>query len=497
MQLSRKSLPSISNKNIIKPTENLFDLPEKIVQFGTGVLLRGLCDYYVDRANRNGKFNGRIVVVKSTSSGGTDEFRKQDNLYTVCVRGLANGKEVNENIINSAISRVLSAADEWNEILLLAEQPNIRIIISNTTEVGLQLVKESIFLEPPASYPAKLLAFLYQRFRHFGKGEKGKIIVIPTELIPSNGNVLRTIIEELAHHNGLENDFKKYLNSSVSFCNSLVDRIVTKDPGKKMLDEIHQQLGYHDDLLTMCEDYHLWAIEGDEHIKSVLTFTGESSGAFVKPDIELYKSLKLHLLNGTHTLSAPLAFLSGFKTVKQAMMDEKFRNYAERLMMEDISPGIPYHIEETEKKLFGSKVLDRFSNPFLEHQWINITLQHTMKMKMRNLPVLKQYHQRLQTVPERMAVGFAAYILFMKPVKEENGVYYGARDGESYRINDDKAMYFAKIWQDHHDAESVVKEVLSNVDLWNYDLSTFAAFADAVENNLKAMLENGAKAIIN
>jgi tagaturonate reductase len=58
-------------------------LPDKVLQFGTGVLLRGLCDYFIDKANRRRIFNGRVVVVKSTSGGDANAYDKQDNLYTL------------------------------------------------------------------------------------------------------------------------------------------------------------------------------------------------------------------------------------------------------------------------------------------------------------------------------------------------------------------------------------------------------------------------------
>jgi tagaturonate reductase len=133
MILSRYNLKNISAQDVVTPAESVFDLPEKVLQFGTGVLLRGLPDYFIDKANRQGVFNGRIVVVKSTDSGDSSAFDKQDGLYTLCVRGLEDGKKIEENIINSSISRVLSAKSEWGEILQCAHNPNMQIIISNTT----------------------------------------------------------------------------------------------------------------------------------------------------------------------------------------------------------------------------------------------------------------------------------------------------------------------------------------------------------------------------
>src|SRR6202012_2308503 len=207
MQLSKANLAAIRNDGITKPADSIFSLPEKVLQFGTGVLLRGLPDYFIDKANRQGLFNGRVVVVKSTDSGDAGAFDRQDALYTLCVRGIDGGQKVEENIICSAISRVLSARDQWQEILALARNPAMQIVISNTTEVGIQLVDDDIRRLPPASFPGKLLAFLYERYKAF-KGSPGSgMVIVPTELIVDNGKKLAGIVKELIKMNGLEADF--------------------------------------------------------------------------------------------------------------------------------------------------------------------------------------------------------------------------------------------------------------------------------------------------
>ena len=213
MQLSKKNLKAIGPKNdLVIPDENLFALPEKVLQFGTGVLLRGLPDYFIDKANRQNIFNGRIVVIKSTASGGADAFDQQDGLYTLCVRGIEDGNTIEENIIHSAISRVLSAATQWEEILKCAANPDIQVIISNTTEVGIVLdADDDLQASPPRSFPAKLLAFLYKRYRVFNGDPSKGMVIIPTELITDNGAKLEAIIEELAHQNNLEYAFMDWL----------------------------------------------------------------------------------------------------------------------------------------------------------------------------------------------------------------------------------------------------------------------------------------------
>src|SRR6185312_12383743 len=272
MNLSGYTLKNIPPGKVIVPDQEIFDLPEKVLQFGTGMLLRGLPDYFIDKANRIGIFNGRVVAVKTTSVGDTAVFNKQDSLYTLCVRGIKDGQKVEENIINSAISRVLDAQQEWERVLECAHNQNLQVVISNTTETGIRLVNDDISRHPPQSFPGKLLAFLFERFKAFNRSEYSGLVIVPTELIPDNGSKLESIVLELAHLNGMEDAFIDWLERCNHFCNSLVDRIVTGIPVEPLKNATEDELGYKDQLITFCEAYRLWAIEGDQHTKKVLSF---------------------------------------------------------------------------------------------------------------------------------------------------------------------------------------------------------------------------------
>ena len=302
----------ILSKQTLQLLHNTIDdsiLPEKVLQFGTGVLLRALPDFFIDKANKQNIFNGRIVVVKSTTHGNTDSFSIQDNLYTICVKGIEKEKVIDETYINESIGRVLSAAGEWQEILECAKSDQLEIIISNTTEVGLTLLpNDDVYAKPPASFPGKLLAFLYNRFLFF-KGDKQRgLIIIPTELIPDNANKLKGILLTLSKQNKLSEEFIEWMMNSNHFCNSLVDRIVPgklNSADKKIAEE---KTGYQDELMIMAEPYRLWAIEtGNETVKKKLSFSLCDEGVIIATDISKFRELKLRLLNGTHTLSCGLA----------------------------------------------------------------------------------------------------------------------------------------------------------------------------------------------
>ncbi|MBD2715222.1 tagaturonate reductase [Microvirga sp. STR05] len=481
--------------SVALPQPAHFQLPEKVLQFGTGVLLRGLPDYLIDKANRQGIFNGRIVVVKSTDGGDIDAFRRQDGLYTLSIRGIEAGREVEEIVVCSAISRVLSAKSQWDEIMACAANPELQVVISNTTEVGIQLTSDDICQSPPQSFPGKLLAFLLARYQAFeGAKDKG-LVIVPTELIPDNGTKLEGILLELAHRNALEVDFIDWLESANQVCNSLVDRIVPGRPDAATQAALASQLGYQDDLLTMSEVYTLWAIEGDERVKQILSFEQADAGVIVQPDINLFRELKLRLLNGTHTLSCALAFLAGFPTVREAMEDENMAGFIQHLMLTDLLPGIPYAVDEAVGQRFGMQVLDRFRNPAIEHRWLSISMNYTMKMQMRNVATLLHYYKQQQAVPHYMALGFAAYLLFMRGTHQQGDVWYGEALGGQYPIQDEKAGYFAELWNRLEPA-ALVRTVLHNQNLWGHDLSALPGFADSVSRYLENMLEYGVHATL-
>jgi tagaturonate reductase len=482
MILSQKNLDLIPKENLIVPRESSFELPEKVLQFGTGVLLRGLPDFFIDKANRLGLFNGRVAVVKSTK-GATTEFEAQDSLYTLCVRGLENGQPVSENIISSSISRVISADQNWDVILSIAASEDLQIIVSNTTEVGIQLVNERINQNPPLSFPAKVLAVLYHRFKIFKGAKDSGLVIIATELIPDNGKKLESIVMELAKFNQLEADFMNWLQEENRFCNSLVDRIVPGKPDAATLANLEEELGYTDHLLAMTEPYRLWAIEGDEKVAAVLSFAKADTGVIIANDIEVYRELKVRLLNGTHTLSSGIAFLSGIDTVKNAMTDELIKTYIEGVMATEIGPAIPYSVTKEQTSTFAATVKDRFANPSIEHLWINITFQYTMKMKIRILPLLLNYYKLFNTVPEQISFGFAAYLTFMQVNRKEGDKFYGNYNHIDYLITDDSAAYF--------NGKTDVASILNDVAFWGTDLSLLEGFVPTVEEKYKAIAKDG------
>jgi tagaturonate reductase len=483
MILNKLNLKSIDKNKVTLPDTSVFNLPEKVLQFGTGVLLRGLPDYFIDKANRKGIFNGRVVIVKSTDHGTTKDFDEQDSLYIISIKGVENGEVVEQNIVSAAISRVLTASKQWEEILKIGASEELEIVISNTTEVGIHLVEDDVYAKPPVSYPGKLLALLFHRYKKFNGAKDRGLVIVPTELIVDNGAKLLEIVVMLAKQSNLSNAFIAWIKNHNYFCNSLVDCIVPGKPDAEQINSLQTELGFEDNLIISSEVYRLWAIEGDRKISEKLTFARADKRVVITPDINLHRELKLRLLNGTHTLSCGLAYLAGFDNVKSAMDDDSTVSFISNLMRNEIAKAIPYKVTQEQTDAFSYKVLDRFRNPYINHQWLSITANFTSKLKMRVVPILLKYQETFNSAPNLMALGFAAYIRFMKPESQKGNDYYGSFEGKQYLINDTKADHLADLWKKNQ-IDKIAEAVLSDTLLWGEKLSDITGFTKAVSQFL-------------
>jgi len=363
------------------------ELPETILQFGAGRFLRAFADFFIHQANEQGQTVGRIVVVQSTGDERAGSLNRQSGRYHIVIRGLADGTVVDRVEESRSISRALVASSQWSEVLAVARSPALRVILSNTTEVGYTLLPDDTpDSDPPRSFPAKLLLVLKERFE---SGLPG-VTIIPCELREHNAEVLRDLLLKQAGAWSLPDDFMKWLQGKCDWLNTLVDRIVTGPP------KDHALLA-QDALLSTCEPYALWAIQqkvGREPFlrHPAVTWT---------PDVQSYFLRKVRLLNGGHTALLIRSGLNRFKTVKEAISDPELGNWLERLLFEEIVPTLEGRVEKP--VLFARQVLERFRNPFLEHKLTDIANYHEEKVKVRLIPTLEEFKAKFQRTPALLA----------------------------------------------------------------------------------------------
>jgi tagaturonate reductase len=468
------------------------DLPERVLQFGTGMLLRALAATAVDAANRAGRFNGRIVVVQSTPQGVAQVMNAQDGLFTLVERGLENGAKVDRTHLVGSISRALVADDEWSEVRSLVARPELQIIVSNVTEAGFRR---------DAAYPARLLDLLRARFAALPDGPP--LFVIPTELVPDNGVRLAEMIQNLA--GDTDRAFRSWLGRGVRFCSSLVDRITTA-PSAETRARLEARLGYSDSLLTLTEPYSLWAIAADPAELATVFPIDAPPGVVFTPHITFYGQRKLRLLNGAHTAMAPLAILSGVATVRESMEHPRLGAFLYRLLFDEIVPGSGLPVDEA--RAFARSVVDRFRNPWLEHGWHVIATNQTPKLRLRVLPSVLGFTASCRRVPQGLALACAASLRYSRcteqlSASEGRGWWRGA----SYPIQDvDLARLNGHWWavDPEHAAgpvpgdtlQQLAARALGDMGLWGTSFTDTPDFVTAVATALCRLEEAGVEGAI-
>lgn len=470
-------------------------LPERIVQFGEGNFLRGFFDWMIHQLNKSGRFNGRVVAVQPTPHGKVvPKINAQDGLYTVVLRGIDNGRTVDHREIVASISRGINPYESWEEVLKLAENPEIQIVVSNTTEAGLTYAREAIFSDrAPLSYPGKLTAFLYRRYRAMGGAPEAGMIIIPCELVENNGERLKEIVLRIAGDHRLERGFREWLERHNEFCNTLVDRIVTGYP-EETIDQFRRSLGYEDALLTVGEPYHLFAIDGGRRVADLLPF--DQVGLNVHwGDVRPFRELKVRILNGAHTMMFAAAYLSGKNTVLEAMRDSLFYRYVRRGIYEEILPVL--RMEEEQKRNFADKVVERFLNPYIRHALVDIGLNAVLKYRERLLPTLLAWVERKGRLPEVVTFSLASLIAYYRGERVEGTHLIGRRGEEEYAVRDDAATlrFFRDTWAGWDGTQGGLRRlagtILGKASLWGRDLTTVGGLQERVAEHLQEIIQRG------
>lgn len=416
--------------------------PEKIIQFGEGGFLRGFVDWIVQITNENSDFNGSVAVVQPIEQGMCDMLQAQDCVYTHVMRGLKDGVPTVDKKIIDCISRTVKPYDNYEKYLELADNPDFKIIVSNTTESGIAYREgEALADSPHISFPAKVTALLYRRFKNGLDG----FLFLPCELIDKNGETLKSIIIKYALDWNLGDEFINWVEANNIFCNTLVDRIVTGYPKDEKI-----ELGYEDNMLNTSEIFHLWVIEGPkDKVLSYIPFHKAGLNIVFTDDLPRYRTRKVRILNGAHTSMIPYAMLLGLETVKNCMDDKTVSEFINKCVFDEIVPTLD--LPEEELIQYANDVFERFNNPYIRHYCASISLNSVSKFKVRVLPSVLEYINRFGKKPENLMMSFAYLIKFYK-------------DGTP---TDDQAVIdFIK--------GADIKQILANVDFWDTDLSYLA-----------------------
>lgn len=470
--------------------------PEKILQFGEGNFLRAFSDWMINSANKNGQYKGSIVVCQPIEEGLGDLLNQQEGIYTLAMRGIEDG-QVDEKIETiTSISRCINPYKDYDSLLTLAKSEDLEVVISNTTEAGIAYHEgDKITDTPPISFPAKVTALLFERFKAFqGDLNKG-LLFIPVELIDNNGSMLKKIILQYASEWNLGEDFINWIEKANKFTNTLVDRIVTGYP-KDQIDYFEEKLNYKDPLIVTSELFNLWVIEGKKEWADILPVHKSEGNVIWTENVTPYKERKVRILNGGHTSTVLAAYLAGHDFVGDFMNDEIFKGFLNKIIFDEVIPTLNQPKEELES--FADSVGDRFANPYIKHKLLDISLNSCSKFSVRCLPSLLEYAKKKASLPKALSFSFAAFIKFYEG-KMIDGKYIGTRsDGTSYEIKDDKEVisFFYETWQSS-DISYIVNKVLSNTSLWSGEnLTTIKGLKDQITYYLEKIQKETIHTII-
>ena len=408
---------------------------ERVIQFGEGGFLRGFVDWMLQKINENSDFDGSVVVVQPIEQGMCDMLSAQNCVYTHVCRGV----EGVDTTVVDVISRCVKPYEDFAAYLALAEQPEMRFVVSNTTESGIVFsADDKITDAPPKTFPAKVTLLLKKRY-DLGLGG---FIFLPCELINRNGDNLKKCVLQYADLWNLGDGFKAWVENENVFTNTLVDRINTGYPRGEDLG-----LGYEDNMANTSEFFHLWVIETAFDLDSEMPFSKTDLNVIITPDkLEMYRTRKVRILNGAHTSLVPYAMLSGLDTVKSCLDDETMSNHLKKCVFDEIIPTLD--LPRDELLSYANSVVERFSNPYIKHYLSAIALNSVSKFKVRVLPSILEYINRYGKMPETLLFSFAKLIDFYKTDMTNDDA-----DVVEFMKNNDTAA------------------ILANESLWGQDLS--------------------------
>lgn len=461
--------------------------PTRILQFGEGNFLRAFADWMIQKMNRKIGFNAGVNVVQPLASGMVEMLNKQDGLYHVYLKGMKNGEAVKEYELIQCLNRGINPYKQFNTYREAILSPELRFVISNTTEAGIAWDEnDRLEMQPQNSFPGKVTALLYERFKTFnGAAHKG-LIFFCCELIDRNGDMLRKYVLRHAANWQLGEAFETWVKNACAFCNTLVDRIVPGFP-REDIGKIQTELGWEDNLVVVGEYFHFWVIEAPEWVQK--EFPAASAGLQVKfvSDMTRYREQKVRVLNGAHTGSFAVSLLYGIETVRESIENLEVGRFIKEMVYEEVLKGL--NGDETELKAFATKILERFYNPYIRHMWTSIALNALSKWETRCLPTLTDYLANTGELPRKIVFSLAALIAY----------YKGETDGQNYPVSDDQIHldFFRKLWeQTDNRPESLYRlteKILGNTQIWKKDLNNIEGLTEAVSSYLFLIRQVGIK----
>ena len=473
----------------IKTTNSLYE-PEKvdvgIVHIGLGAFHRAHQAVYIEKnlnRNQGGDWGICAVNIRSNSQL-VDELKANGCRYHIAEYQDSQNVELRE--IN-AIRDALFAGTDKEPLFEKLVSPKTKIVTLTVTEKGYYLAPADKTLRQddpsiqndiqtpasPKTAPGILVEALYRR------KESGlpPFTILSCDNMPNNGSLTRRAVCELAAHRSAE--FAQWIEDNVAFPSSMVDRIVPA-MSEASRERLQKELDCHDQNAVMCEAFSQWVVE-DNFPQGRPDW--EHDGVQMVKDVHPFETMKLRLLNGSHSMLAYVGLAAKYKTVAQAVADEKFANLICHYMSFEAAPTLDLP-ENVQVQTYIDSLVSRFANDSLQHQLSQIAMDGSQKIPQR---WLNGAEERLANDVKQgdlnaTALGVAAWLFYVRGEDLE---------GNQYKVDDPMAQTLSELHGRCADPESLVREALKLNDIFSTTLSQSEIFSRAVLNAYQTIISSG------
>ena len=446
------------------------------LHFGPGAFHRAHQAYYADRLlERDPRW--AISAVALHSGAVRDALAPQNNLY--CLAELAAAAPLR---VIGALHEILVAPSERPAVYARLEAPETQLVTLTVTEKGYCLGADGQldFAHPEIAHDLRadgavrsVIGFLTEGLRRRHARGVAPFVVVSCDNLPDNGATLRAAVTAFAAQR--DPALARWIEHEVSFPRTMVDSI-TPATDADLIARVAAECGLDDAWPVQREQFTQWVIED---VPAVRVADWAAVGVTLAPDVSVYDRAKLRVVNGAHSMLAYLGLLRGHTTVAEAMRDRPLAHCVERLLREDVAPGLCASGSFDVEAYIGA-TLDRFRSPRVRHQLAQIAWDGSKKLPVRLLPSVAEAMAAGRPFAH-LALALAAWMRFVVGRARADG---GLTDPQAERL-----LALGRVCTDQ--AEHDVEGFLALAEIFPPHLARAALFRSAVVRAYRELGANG------
>lgn len=419
---------------VARPRYDRSALAPGIVHLGVGAFMRAHLAVATEAAlQADDDRRWGIVGVSLRHPDTRDAIGPQHGLYTLALRD----RQARTLQVIGCLLRVLVAPEDPAAVLAAIADPATRIVSLTVTEKGYCRDPASgalRFDDPDIAHdlahpeaPRSAIGFIVHGLARRRASGLGPVTLLSLDNLAANGDALARLVGAFAQR--IDPALADWIITRCTAPNSMVDRIVprTTDADRQA---VAADLGCDDAWPVLAEPFFDWAVE-DRFAAGRPAW--ERAGARVVAESQPWETLKLRMVNGSHSAIAYFGALAGWQTVDVAVGQPALRAHVEALMRDEIEPTLP-HLPGLDLDLYRASLLTRFDNPALAHRTQQIAMDGSQKLPQRWLATLRERLASDQPI-DRLGLSIAGWLHYLRGRDEA---------GHAYPIDDPLASLLAE-----------------------------------------------------